>query len=89
MNSKITSQLIPNFRIIFRSFACKKKINKTQFVKEEAYLKPPELIHIYSSTDRKCGCIIPKVEEKLCCKEDIKCPVANCGKKPKPSLKSS
>lgn len=85
MNSKITSLLIPNSRIIFRSFAGKMKINKTKFVKEEAYLKPPELIHIYSTTDRKCGCIIPKVENKLCCKGDIKCPVVNCVKKPKPT----
>lgn len=85
MNSKILSQLIPNSRIIFRSFAGKMKNNKTKFVKEEAYLKPPELIHIYSTTDRKCGCVIPKVENKLSCKEDIKCSVVNCVKKPKPT----
>lgn len=73
MNSKITCQLIPNLRIVFRSFASK-KINKTKFVKEEAYLKPPELIHIYSTSDRKCGCVTPKVEQKLCCQPDT-CPV--------------
>ena len=81
MNSKITTKLIPNSRIIFRSFAGKMKFNKTKFVEEEAYLKPPELIHIYSSTDRKCGCVIPKVEKKLCCKSNT-CPV---GKKSKSS----
>lgn len=80
MNSKITSQLIPNLRIIFRSFASKKKVIKNRFVKEEAYLKPPELLDIVSTTDKKCGCIQPKARENLCCKQEVKCPEVECTK---------